>query len=133
MDKPRIQDDLYTYVNQEQLDKLVIPDDKPCIGGFQTIAEGVEKTMINDFNEMCNNTSFPNDYLKRACSLYMIAKNAKRKEKHGIKPALRNLKAITKFIFQLIIALSFYIVLVFLDYDTHLYFLNFKIFFLISL
>lgn len=39
----------------------------------------------------------------------------------------QGLKAITKFIFQLIIALSFYIVLVFLDYDTHLYFLNFKV------
>ena len=96
MEKPRIQDDLYMYVNQEQLEKLVIPDDKPCIGGFQNIAEEVEETMISDFNEMCDTDTFPNDYLKRACSLYLIAKNAKRKEKHGIKPALKNLKAITK-------------------------------------
>ena len=96
MEKPRIQDDLYMYVNQEQLEQLVIPDDKPCIGGFQNIAEEVETTMINDFNEMCNTNSFPNDHLKRACDLYLIAKNAKRKEKHGIKPALKSLKAITK-------------------------------------
>ena len=43
MSKPRIQDDLYTYVNQEKLDELIIPDDKPCAGGFQTLAEDVEK------------------------------------------------------------------------------------------
>ena len=74
MEKIRIQDDLYTYVNQEKLAELVIPDDKPCVGGFQTIAEDVEKTMINEFNEMCNNSSYPNEYLKRACKLYLNAK-----------------------------------------------------------
>ena len=47
MEKPRIQDDLYTYVNQEQLEQLVIPDDQPCVGGFQTLAVDVEKTMIS--------------------------------------------------------------------------------------
>ena len=39
MDKVRIQADLYTHVNQEKLDQMVIPDDKPCVGGFQNIAE----------------------------------------------------------------------------------------------
>ena len=34
-DKVRIQDDLYTYVNQEKLAQLVIPDDQPSVGGFQ--------------------------------------------------------------------------------------------------
>ena len=29
----RIQDDLYAFVNQENLDKLVIPDDKPFAAG----------------------------------------------------------------------------------------------------
>ena len=70
MSKPRIQDDLYTYVNQEKLDELVIPDDKPCAGGFQTLAEDVEKIMINEFEEMSLNNNYPNDYLKRACDLF---------------------------------------------------------------
>ena len=96
MEKPRIQDDLYMYVNQEHLEQLVIPDDKPCVGGFVNIAEEVEKTMISDFNEMCNKNEFPNDHLKRACSLFLIAKNAEKKEKDGIAPALDNLKAITQ-------------------------------------
>ena len=94
MEKPRIQDDLYTYVNQEKLDQLVIPDDKPCIGGFQTIAEEVEETMINEFRTMSESNSFPNDHLKRAVSLYNIAKNAEKKAKDGIAPALNKLKLV---------------------------------------
>ena len=46
MSKVRIQDDLYTFVNQEKLGQLVIPDDLPCVGGFQTLAVELEKTMI---------------------------------------------------------------------------------------
>ena len=34
METIRIQDDLYTYVNQAKLDELVIPDDMPVAGGF---------------------------------------------------------------------------------------------------
>ena len=80
MNKPRIQDDLYTYVNQEKLDQLVIPDDKPCAGGFQEIAEEVEKIMMAEFNEMSENDTYPNDYLKRACALYKAAKNVEKKD-----------------------------------------------------
>ena len=60
MEKPRIQDDLYTYVNQEKLDSLVIPDDKPCVGGFQTLAEDVEKIMLKEFNDICTINTYTN-------------------------------------------------------------------------
>ncbi len=91
MNKPRIQDDLYTYVNQEKLDQLVIPDDLPCIGGFQTLAKDVEQLMINEFNEMTNNNNYPNEYLKNACTLFKIAKDVEKKDSFGIAPALNNL------------------------------------------
>ena len=39
----RIQDDLYEYVNGEWLEKAIIPDDRPTIGGFANLAEDVEK------------------------------------------------------------------------------------------
>ena len=83
MEKPRIQDDLYTYVNQEKLDSLVIPDDKPCVGGFQTLAEDVEKIMLKEFDDMCTSKEYPNEYLKRACTLYSVAKNAEKKNADG--------------------------------------------------
>ncbi len=96
MDKPRIQDDLYTHVNQDKLEELVIPDDLPCTGGFQTLAIDVEKIMINEFNSMNSENAYPDKYLKNACTLFSIAKDAARKEKDGISPALKNLSILSE-------------------------------------
>ena len=96
MEKVRIQDDLYTYVNQKKLDELVIPDDKPCTGGFVLLSDGVEKIMMNEFNEMDQSNSYANEYLKKAITLFKMAKNAEKKEKDGIEPALKNLSIIDK-------------------------------------
>ena len=96
MEKVRIQDDLYTHVNQETLDQLVIPDDKPTAGGFAVLADGVEKLMMDEFNEMSASGNYPNDYLKRAVTLFNLAGDAKRKARHGIKPALKNLSILAK-------------------------------------
>ena len=96
MNKVRIQDDLYTFVNQEKLDELVIPDDMPCVGGFQNLAIDVEKLMINEFNEMSNSDNYPNEHLKRACALFKLAKDIERKDKFGISPALNNLAILKK-------------------------------------
>ena len=94
MENIRIQDDLYNYVNQETLENLVIPDDKPVAGGFSALADSVEKIMMDEFSTMTETKSYPNEYLKRACDLYAIAMDADRKEKHGITPALRCLAAL---------------------------------------
>ncbi len=96
MENIRIQDDLYTYVNQEKLEELVIPEDMPVAGGFNALNTDVEKLMIGEFNAMCQDASYPNEHLARACTLYTIAKDVKRKEKHGIKPALKNLAILKK-------------------------------------
>ena len=74
MEKVRIQDDLYTYVNQQKLEELVIPDDQPATGGFNILAKEVEKIMIDEFKEMSEKESYPNDYLK-------LYKTLKRKKK----------------------------------------------------
>ena len=94
MENIRIQDDLYHFVNGEALEKLVIPDDEPTAGGFSELAKSVEKIMMGEFEEMAESKSYPNDYLKRACELYAIAKDADRKAKDGITPALKNLAVI---------------------------------------
>ena len=96
MEKIRIQDDLYTYVNQAKLDELVIPDDMPVAGGFASLSTDVEKLMIGEFNTMCKEKSYPNDHLARACTLYTLAKDVKRKKKHGVKPALKHLAILKK-------------------------------------
>ena len=91
METIRIQDDLYTYVNQEALDKLVIPDDEPSAGGFAELAKGVEKIMMDEFATMTERGEYPNESLKLACTLYAIAMDAEKKEKDGIAPALKAL------------------------------------------
>ncbi len=80
MEKIRIQDDLYTFVNQEKLEELVIPEDMPIAGGFATLSTDIEKLMISEFNDMCKSASYPNEYLARACTLYTLAKDVKRKK-----------------------------------------------------
>ena len=91
MENIRIQDDLYTYVNKEALDKLVIPDDKPSAGGFAELSDSVEKIMMDEFATMTERGEYPNESLKRACTLYAIAMDADKKEKDGIAPALKAL------------------------------------------
>ena len=96
MEKIRIQDDLYTYVNQEKLEELVIPADMPMAGGFAALSQDVEKLMIGEFAAMTEANAYPNEHLQRACTLFKLAKDVKRKKKHGIKPALKNLSVIKK-------------------------------------
>ena len=96
MEKLRIQDDLYTYVNQANLDELVIPDDMPVAGGFAALGTDVEKLMIGEFNDMCASAAYPNEHLARACTLFKLAKDVKRKKKHGIKPVLKHLAILKK-------------------------------------
>ena len=96
MEKIRIQDDLYLYVNQETIDNLVIPDDQPRTGGFSTLDSDVEKLMMAEFDEMCKSGTYPNEHLARACGLYSAAKNTRKRNAHGIKPALKYLSTIQK-------------------------------------
>ena len=59
MENIRIQDDLYTHVNQAKLAELVIPEDLPVMGSPMALATGVEKLMIEEFNTMCAGAAIP--------------------------------------------------------------------------
>ena len=73
MENIRIQDDLYTYINQAKLQELVIPEDMPVMGSAMELMVGVEKLMIHEFNTMCSSGAYPNAHLLRACTLYRLA------------------------------------------------------------
>ena len=96
MEKVRIQDDLFTHVNGEWIENAVIPDDKPTTGGFATLSVEVEENLMRDFAEMSKTEEFPNDYLKRACDIYKAILNVKKRNKEGIKPALKYLAKFQK-------------------------------------
>ena len=85
----RKQDDLYEYVNGDWLKTAVIPDDKPMTGGFNTLNEEVEKTMMADFKALSENkksTDIPE--MAYAISLYKKVLDEERRNKEGIEPVL---------------------------------------------
>ncbi|MBQ9266220.1 MAG: M13 family metallopeptidase [Bacilli bacterium] len=96
MPKVRIQDDLFNYVNGEWIENATIPDDKPTAGGFADLGVEVEENLMRDFREMCEKNEYPNDYLKRACDVYKALMNTKKRNKEGIKPALKYLSKFSK-------------------------------------
>ena len=93
-EKVRIQDDLFTFVNQETIDQLVIPDDMPVAGGFSELHQNVEKTLMKDFEDLAKADHIDDKNLEKAINLYKIAKNVKKRNSQGIKPALKDLNAI---------------------------------------
>lgn len=86
----RIQDDLYHFVNGAWLEKAVIPDDKPCSGGFADLDTGVEEVMMRDFREMASGKrKIPNAYLEKAIRLYKKAIDVKRRNERASPPCCR--------------------------------------------
>ena len=85
----RIQDDLYEYVNGDWLQEAVIPDDRPTIGGFATLAVDVENKMMGDIKDMAlgkikTNISAIDDALR----LYNKVLDTNKRNQDGIKPLL---------------------------------------------
>ena len=92
MEKVRVQDDLYLHVNKEWLDSAVIPDDKPRIGGFSDLDEGVEKLLIDDFNKMAQGEiECPDANVQKAVRLFKLIKNTDKRNAEGISPVMDRL------------------------------------------
>lgn len=94
MEKVRVQDDLFQYVNGEWLEKAVIPDDKPTAGGFADLRLGVEELLLKEYEEMCEKASYPDEYIKNSVSLYRLIKDVKKRDELGITPVEARLKKI---------------------------------------
>ena len=85
----RIQDDLYEAVNGEWLKTAVIPEDRPTTGGFSSLAQDVEKTMMADFKAFAEgekSTDIPE--MHYAAALYKKVLDTERRNREGIAPAL---------------------------------------------
>lgn len=93
--KVRIQDDLYEVVNGEWLKTAVIPDDRPTTGGFSTLAQNVEKIMMEDFKAFAEGKKTSDiPEMRYAISLYKKIMDEKRRNEEGIKPVLPLLEKI---------------------------------------
>ncbi len=94
-EKVRIQDDLYRFVNGEWIDKAVIPDDKPSVGGFVDLDQDVEKLLMSDFDAFREGKKTTDiEEFKEAIKLYNKIVDVKRRNEEGIKPTLPILERI---------------------------------------
>ena len=94
-EKVRIQDDLYEAVNGEWLKTAVIPDDKATTGGFSTLAENVEKIMMEDFKAFAEGKKETDiKEMHYAISLYKKILDTERRDREGIAPVLPVLEKI---------------------------------------
>jgi predicted metalloendopeptidase len=67
----------------------------PIAGGFAELRDNVEKILMDDFKLLEKADNIDDANLKKAVDLYAIAKNVKKRNSQGIKPLLKDLKAIT--------------------------------------
>ena len=85
-EKARIQDDLYEAINGEWIEKAIIPEDKPMTGGFNTLNEEVEKTMMGDFKALAKGTKTTDiPEMAYAISLYKKVLDEEKRNKGQIK------------------------------------------------
>ena len=93
-DKIRIQDDLYKYVNGKWIENAKIPDDLPAIGGFINLDLDVEKTMLNEFEELSKN-KIDDQLLNYSIILYKKVLDEDNR-KNGLNSLLNNLSIFDK-------------------------------------
>lgn len=87
--KVRAQDDLYNAINGEWLKNAVIPEDKPVTGGFYTLDEEVEKTMMADFKAFAEGSKTSDiPEMAYAISLYKKVLDTEKRNEEGIEPVL---------------------------------------------
>lgn len=82
-----VKDNLYMHVNGEWLQHATIPADKPVTGGFQDLADDVEKTLMHDFQDYHQGKfTAPNSMFAEAMKLHTLASDFKTRDALGIKP-----------------------------------------------
>lgn len=91
-----LKDDLYQAVNGQWLKDAKIPADKPATGGFYTLADDIEKLLMNDFQAMLNDeVEVPNKHLAEFIKYYHMAVDFDKRNAEGFAPAKKYLDRIT--------------------------------------
>ena len=61
IDLAKAKDDLYEAVNGEWLKTAKIPADRPATGGFNSLVDDIDKTLMDDFDAFLNNQKNSSD------------------------------------------------------------------------
>ncbi len=89
-----IKQDLYEAVNGAWIAQAEIPADKPATGGFNDLAEGIEKTLMSDFDAMTEEDVKDNELMKEFLNFYHLAHNFEKHEADGLEDLKKELAII---------------------------------------
>lgn len=86
---PSPKDDFYEAVNAQWLSTAEIPADKPAVGGFNDLADGIEDTLMADFGAMLAGDVAPGDpLLENFIEFYRLAADYEARDAAGAAPLL---------------------------------------------
>lgn len=83
----KIRNNFYDAVNGEWIKNATIPSDHSSTGGFMDLVDNIDKTLMNDFEEIKSGKIKPqNDDMVEFKKLYELATDFDKREKDGAKP-----------------------------------------------
>lgn len=90
-----VKQDLYDAVNGDWQATAEIPADHASTGGFMDLVDGIEKTLMHDFDAMAAGETTPNDpQLTEFIKFYQLTKDFQKRDQDGAKPLRPYLKQI---------------------------------------
>lgn len=93
IDMAKAKEDLYEAVNGEWLQTAQIPADRPATGGFNSLVDDIDKTLMDDFDAFLNKQKTSSDLrFNEMIKLYGLAKDFKRREQEGTAPLKKALQ-----------------------------------------
>lgn len=95
IDMAKAKEDLYEAVNGEWLKTAEIPADRPATGGFNSLVDDIDKTLMDDFDAFLSKQKSSQDArFNEMIKLYGLAKDFKRRDQEGTAPLKKALQPI---------------------------------------
>lgn len=83
----KIRDNFYNAVNGEWIQNATIPSDHSSTGGFMDLVDNIDKTLMNDFEDIKSGKIKPqNNDMVEFKKLYELATDFDKREQDGAKP-----------------------------------------------
>ncbi len=97
IDMAKAKADLYEAVNGEWLKTAKIPADRPATGGFNSLVDDIDKTLMDDFDAFLSKQKSSQDpRFNEMIKLYGLAKDFKRRDQEGTAPLQKALQPIER-------------------------------------
>ena len=97
MERPKLKDDFYGFINHKWLENVEIPADKSAYGSFTAIDQNVENLLIQDSNNwLRNKTLIPCRFplIRNYVEFYAQAMDFEKREALGLEPLKELLKQV---------------------------------------